>query len=63
MPSGCTVFIEEHKPEHCRVNFDACLIDICDCLNALRRLPSGEHETDDDCTFGDIIAEIIAGEG
>jgi hypothetical protein len=23
MPSGCTVFIDEHKPEHCRVNFDA----------------------------------------
>lgn len=23
MPSGCTVFIDEQKPEHCRLNFDA----------------------------------------
>lgn len=23
MPSGCTVFVDEQKPENCRVNFDA----------------------------------------
>jgi hypothetical protein len=23
MPSGCTIFVDEQKPENCRVNFDA----------------------------------------
>jgi hypothetical protein len=27
MPSGCTVYIDERKPENCRINFDANIYD------------------------------------
>ena len=27
MPGGCTIFVDEHKPQHCRMNFDANVYD------------------------------------
>jgi hypothetical protein len=73
MPSGCTVFVDEQKPENCRVNFDANTYDRKEMRAMLDRylrlleaaarkpeLPIGTLLMN--MRWDDALAEIIAGE-
>jgi hypothetical protein len=73
MPSGCTIFIDEHQPEHCRLNFDANRFDREEMRAMLDRyvrlleaaarrpgLPVGELLTL--VRWDDVMAELLADE-
>jgi hypothetical protein len=73
MPSGCTVYIDERKPEHCRINFNANTYDRNEVRalldQYLRLLEAAAHEPElpigkllMTMRWDDAIAEIIVEE-
>jgi amino acid adenylation domain-containing protein len=73
MPSGCTVFIDEQKPENCRVNFDANTYDRNDMRSVLDRyvrlLEAAAEQPESPVgkllmitQWEDALAELLAGD-
>ena len=72
MPSGCTIYIDERKPENCSINFDANIYDrnemkalleqylrLLEAVSREPELPIGKLLMT--LRWDDAMAEIIAG--